>query len=387
MVSVDDAIGRGHLRLCQLDSTRLEAAARHGHASAAQWAAFVDAAAAHQLRMPRCEPPPPPVRPALDLAALRTALLTATDPAHTVPRRIRHRLTLPAGWSPVDPLEPVWAAPRFDTPVYRDLVALSQDHLIPGVADVPVNSVSAVPTNARFVEALLVGANHEMARELLWRGFPTDQRGTCFRRFWDRTGSLAGPTDDIPAIDGWAGELGSHLTGGAQVVLLVRGEVLHRYPRTLVYAAQARWDNGVRVPVSPAAGTDPTTATFPERYPVFSGTVPPDITFLGFDLDPVVARGNADPAATDPGWFVVFQQPPTEPRPGLHAPSPDAATELSWTTVATTASGHVNLAGGVAGVTVPGWSATSTSAVLAALAEQRPFRICIHASDLLPEAP
>ena len=36
----------------------------------------------------------------------------------------------------------------------------------------------------RFVEAYMVGLNVEMARELLWRGFPTDQRGTYFDAFW-----------------------------------------------------------------------------------------------------------------------------------------------------------------------------------------------------------
>ena len=31
----------------------------------------------------------------------------------------------------------------------------------------------------------MVGLNHEMARELLWREYPTDQRGSYFRQFWD----------------------------------------------------------------------------------------------------------------------------------------------------------------------------------------------------------
>ena len=39
-------------------------------------------------------------------------------------------------------------------------------------------------TNRRFMEAYMVGLNVEMGRELLWRGFPTDQRGTYFDHFW-----------------------------------------------------------------------------------------------------------------------------------------------------------------------------------------------------------
>ena len=51
--------------------------------------------------------------------------------------------------------------------------------------------VLGLQTNRRFVEAYMVGLNHEMGRELLWRGFPTDQRGTCFDQFWDTRGAPA----------------------------------------------------------------------------------------------------------------------------------------------------------------------------------------------------
>ena len=39
-------------------------------------------------------------------------------------------------------------------------------------------------TNQRFIEAYMVGLNHEFARKLLWREYPTDQRGSYFRQFW-----------------------------------------------------------------------------------------------------------------------------------------------------------------------------------------------------------
>ena len=60
---------------------------------------------------------------------------------------------------------------------------LTQDWLLPGLNQVPANSLSLVVPNRRFIEAYMVGLNHEMARELLWSGFPTDQRGTYFDRF------------------------------------------------------------------------------------------------------------------------------------------------------------------------------------------------------------
>ena len=55
----------------------------------------------------------------------------------------------------------------------------------------------------------MVGLNHEMSRELLFREYPTDQRGTYFRQFWDVRGRVPAPapgsTDDIDPIDGWPG--------------------------------------------------------------------------------------------------------------------------------------------------------------------------------------
>ena len=36
----------------------------------------------------------------------------------------------------------------------------------------------------------MVGLNHEMARELLWREYPTDQRGSYFRQFWDASAAV-----------------------------------------------------------------------------------------------------------------------------------------------------------------------------------------------------
>ena len=54
------------------------------------------------------------------------------------------------------------------------------------VGVLPNDFIMAVKTNPRFVEALMVGANHEMGREMLWQGLPTDQRGTPFQHFWQR---------------------------------------------------------------------------------------------------------------------------------------------------------------------------------------------------------
>jgi hypothetical protein len=355
-----------------------------------QWRDLVKALAeAHRIKPP-CTPAPPRGGP-IPLEAAKTAVLAATDPAITVPARITARVDGPPGWMPTDPLTPIMATPRIDTPLSRDLIALSSDLLLPGVSALPTEAVSAVPANSRFIEALMVGANHEMMRELIWRGYPTDQRGTCLHRFWDRNGSLTGAADDIPAIDEtWAGELGTHQVRTLdQVVLVFRGEVLRRYPHTIVYAVRAQWVAGRRRPVAVPPGLAVTDSAHPERYPAFGGTIPPDISFFGFDL-PDDVRGHPDPAAGKPGWFFVFQQPPAQTRFGLDATRSEnvpgtGPADLSWPAVATSPSDHVDLAGPLSQLTLPGWGLQATSADLAQWCEQKPYRVCIHASDLLPE--
>jgi hypothetical protein len=243
------------------------------------------------------------------------------------------------------------------------------------------------------VEAFLVGANHEMNRELLWRRYPTDRRGTPFRRFWER---LDGRTD-IGAIHEFAPDarLGANATGQLEgaLVLLVRGELLKRYPHSVVYA----------VPAAESGRLDPAA---PITLPVFAGRLEPDLCFVGFDL----TVEQIEPA---PGWLFVLAEQPTEPRFGLDVPDPGGAgggqpstwAELDW--------GHVGVAPGgylrIADTTLDGASKLLTRRTdplalpkpvvfgrnaghMAAITFQRPFRAAMHSSQLLagvrePQAP
>jgi hypothetical protein len=284
------------------------------------------------------DPPPAPV---LDLAALKTTLMTRLDPATTVPRRVRSLLTFAPGfsWAAADPLEPIMAAPTFPQPMYAPLRDLSAAALLPGAELVPPDSVGLLLANQRCIEAYMVGLNHEMARQLLWSGYPTDQRGSYFRQFWDVTGYVPQPGDptdpgqlrdrlaDIPPIHTWAKPLalGDHPNrpgAAGDLVLLVRGELFKRYPNAIVYAGKATLAGANRV----LDNTD-------ERYPVFRGTLPGDMTFLGFDLSVDDARGGT-PASPE-GFFFIFQEQPAEPRFGLEPvedPSPVTRwADLAWT--------------------------------------------------------
>lgn len=233
-----------------------------------------------------------------------------------------------------DPMAPVSWTPTIDRPMFRPLAGLAEEYLLPGVEDVPPKSVGALATNPKFVEAYLVGANHEFARELLWRRFPTGRRGTTFRKFWnDVANPAASPSPDVPVIANWEDEpLGGNL-GTASVVLLLRGELLRQFPNTTIYLARAKWtDEGLRVAkVSEASHvTEEDAAKEAVKFPTFRGTLDPDITFLGFDLPPADAIGDPVPEGglnsleddeepPDPGWFFVFEEPMGETRFGLDA--------------------------------------------------------------------
>ena len=69
--------------------------------------------------------------------------------------------------------------------MFEPLSDYSPEIFLPGIKDIEDNTVGILETNPIFINSYMVGLNHEMARELLWRGYQTDQRGSYFRQFWD----------------------------------------------------------------------------------------------------------------------------------------------------------------------------------------------------------
>lgn len=369
--------------------------------------------AAADLAVDQVVPLPAPPRVAADLTALHATVLAALDPTVTVGASLRQRLVLAADlpWQPADPLEPIMAAPVFDGPMYEPLAELSQDWILPGLDAVPANTVSLLLTNQRVIEAYMVGLNHEMSRELLWHEYPTDLRGTYFRQFWDVSGYVAPPgttldpetLKDIRPIHAWpkSAALGANTSrrpppGGEHLVLLMRGELLRRYPNATVYAVRAT-----------RAGSDLRELTDEERHPVFSGVLKPDVAFYGFELSLEEARG-VDHVDGPHGWFFVLQEQPAEPRFGLDANGTAGApvakwNELSWKSLvpsdeALADLGHIDLTAtlpdvAAAEATPPHavWHAQATgtqrgsrASDLAFITLQRPVRVAWHASDMLP---
>ena len=52
----------------------------------------------------------------------------------------------------------------------------------------------------------MCGLNHEFAGELLWRGYPTDKRGSYFRQFWDVSEYVARPQELDELLREWLKE-------------------------------------------------------------------------------------------------------------------------------------------------------------------------------------
>ena len=127
-----------------------------------------------------------------------TKLGVALNPAIAFPRRVAAEIkfTFDPTWL-LEPehLVPAMAYPDFDDPMYEKLRDVSSELLLPNLKLIPPNSITLLETNPPFIEAYLTGINFEFGKELLWREYPTDQRGSYFRQFWDTRGIIAPPSD------------------------------------------------------------------------------------------------------------------------------------------------------------------------------------------------
>jgi hypothetical protein len=302
---------------------------------------------------------PPVAR--LEMQAMARTAVEALNPAVAIPRRVASGIELPTRITDDrgDAFREVLAYPVVDRAMYQPLAAISAELFLPSLNLIPPNSVTILETNQAFVEAYMVGLNHEFARELLWREYPTDQRGSYFRQFWEVRGYLAADQNeatlrerlrDIPPLHLWppASALGTHDyraqsgTRTAEVVLVIRGELLKKYPSAVIYAHAAAWqrrdgaiDPSVErrlVDITPDEEAAPPRDKL--RTPLYEAKVEPDIYFLGFDLSVAEALGGTGEAPRDrPGWFFVIRERPGEPRFGFHESRTGpikTVNDLSW---------------------------------------------------------
>ena len=322
----------------------------------------------------------------LDATLVRSHLLTALAPRDTLGAAMAAAVPEIEGRAAPRLLAPVQAYPTFPDALFDSLRSLGQDYVLPNVADLPRESLTVMEPNRRFIESYLAGANFGFNQELLWREYPTDQRGSPFKVFWDARDGVGDPDrQDIEPIDGWKGALGSQApTPGSVLVLVVRGELLERFPNTFIFAQRAKFPGGDRnaLRVLDPAG--------PVVDPIFAGRLEPDIRLVGFPLGVAQARGRRDPGPGDPGYFFVFMERPGEPRFGADsaevAPPLDTWDALAWAGLKGppgTPFVHIDANAGLTPTQAVTAKWGRTSADQASILLQSPVLLARHASEML----
>ena len=358
-------------------------------------------------------------RSELETTKATEAIIYAIQPERSVAKSAFVKFKLPVQDQGVDTpqsdwLKPVMAYPDIPQPAYKALKDLSQDFILPGISDIANNSISLVQTNPAFIEAFMLGLNHEMARELLWREYPTDQRGTYFKRFWDHLDSIDIDGNDwnegldISPIHTWRANsgLGTHPADGdsSDTVLMIRGDLLRKYPDTIIYAQKAEWQTIENEQVRVLADQNIPTNI---KFPIFRAHLEPDISIIGFDLTPAQAKGeninqpggplfvaakgtgSTPTPPSDAGWFFILKERSGEVRFGLDSEidSPTTTVEnwddLSWSAMS---NNYVDVK-----TTINNEDTSNTvnwgqdASHMANILYQVPVMIGIHATDMLPQ--
>jgi hypothetical protein len=315
----------------------------------------------------------------LDTASLATTLKSALLPSVRILKRLNDRVIVPARFGGGGTTTRVMAYPDFPAPVALVLQQKNPDYLVPGLGSFPDDRVTLLVANTAFIEAFLVGANHEMNRELLWREYPTDQRGTPFSHFWPRPDGKA----DIPPITSWTKALGENSFAAGpdvekMVVLLVRGEVLRRYPRTIVYAAPGKID-GIRLTLDTSVQW---------AAPQFLIRLDARTTVFAYPL--TVEDVHSDLSHGKAGSYFVFSEPVAGPRFRFDAtPTQDFQhwSDLDWRRVnpvrgfAIAGRDLAALPSDENASGSPRWN--NDACDMARIAFARPFRVGFHADELL----
>jgi hypothetical protein len=304
-----------------------------------------------------------------------------------------------------DRLDPIVRDPDLPVALSTYLAGWAPHRILAGAA-LAADSVTLVDEQRPFVETFLTGANHELANELRWRGFPMDSSRCVLTCFWQEGRA------DIAPIQQWTGEVGRNGPEGlgrGSLVLVIRSEAIRRFG--LLVAVLNRgigttWQEGV--------GTD--------HDPIFAAQLGPDVAYYGFPLsraDVLAARHRTFLVLAEPVGQMRFgldvatakvrsgrRQPPVRSRFALRAlgreevPRPRTALsyippppptqipswdELSWEHVHLDDAGYLDVdATDLAVLNGPDlWGVARTSATIARSAWQRPIAVVVPAERLV----
>ncbi len=196
---------------------------------------------------------------------------------------------------------PIMAYPMFPEPTYYYLKELSDRFVLPSIGEIPQNSISMYINNAAFIESYLCGMNTEMGKELLWREYPTDQRGSYFRKFWDtevdKDSIINDKYFDVNPLHQWKGKLGeNHLDEKGQLLqFVIKAELIKTYPSTKIYLQKS--DDKYHRIISEGSVILPSSQAF----------LRDDVVIVGFRINLSEAIGNPP---NNHGYLLVFEQDP-----------------------------------------------------------------------------
>ncbi len=258
-------------------------------------------------------------------------------------------------------------------PMYLNLAERSTDFILPGLEYITPNRAVLLESNPAFIESYMVGLNHEMSRELLWREYPAALDGTFFRHFWDVRDNPSG--GGIAPISTWGtAALGTNQAQGTSAnltVIAIRGDLLRKYPDTEISLHQASWETSDKNKRVPAPMT---SATF--RPALFSARIEPDYIFIGFDVSPSEAVGTGDA----PGWFFVLKERAGNVQFGLDMNA--SASDPSWPALGSVQENTCIDVRLEAFTQLPRYRGNQAD-VIARLLFQKPFMRYVHAGRLI----
>jgi hypothetical protein len=204
--------------------------------------------------------------------------------------------------------------------MYEPLWKLDKEWFLPNINLIENNTITLLESNTHFINSYMLGINQEMGREMLWRQFPADLSVTFFRNFWQSNDGDAVTTNfDLDPIDKWIGTPAPvRKSNGAQakLVLTLRGELLRKFPNTVILAALLQRDK-----VTGKLILDAKTNESNFKFPAFRADLPPDLQFLGFDLlaSDIIKDTVLPVSGNTSSWYFILMEPVGEPRFGLDA--------------------------------------------------------------------
>jgi hypothetical protein len=186
---------------------------------------------------------------------------------------------------------------------------------------------------------------------------------------------------DIDPITTWGATstYGSHVKTNASMILLVRSELVRRYPSVMVAAIPAAWkDARTRSPIKDQSKL---------VLPIFRGRIGTDVLYAGFSQPSLTdAIGSTAPPGPA-GWYFLLSENPGDPRFGLDpdgGSGPPTRATLSWRHLSPPPVGAYAPVAAFPAVPDAAFNpATATAASMAMLVRQRPFRAFLHASLLI----